>query len=50
VTGRGRGRGLGLPIAQALVRALGGHLWIESAPGERGGSIFCFTLPGGDAP
>jgi len=39
----GEGHGLGLPVARALIQALGGELWYERE-GE-GGSCFCFTLP-----
>jgi two-component system cell cycle sensor histidine kinase PleC len=35
--------GMGLPIAQWLITAHGGRLWLESAPSE--GSSFYFTLP-----
>jgi signal transduction histidine kinase len=40
-----RGTGLGLFLAQRLVRAMGGDMWVESTgiPGE--GSAFHFTLP-----
>ena len=34
---------MGLTIARAIVRAHGGEMWVESAPGE--GSEFFFTLP-----
>ncbi|MGI8915766.1 MAG: ATP-binding protein, partial [Chloroflexota bacterium] len=38
------GSGIGLTIAQALVEAMGGRMWAESAgPGQ--GSTFNFTLP-----
>ncbi len=37
------GSGLGLSIAQSLVVAQGGRIWVESAPGQ--GSTFRFTLP-----
>lgn len=37
------GSGLGLYIARRLARAMGGDLWVESAPGE--GARFIFTLP-----
>ena len=38
-----RGTGLGLFIAQGLVTAMGGRIWVESAEGE--GSRFAFELP-----
>lgn len=37
------GLGLGLYICRELVRAQGGEIRVESAPGE--GSTFCFTIP-----
>ncbi len=38
------GSGIGLTIARALVEAMGGHIWAESAgPGQ--GATFRFTLP-----
>jgi two-component system, OmpR family, sensor histidine kinase KdpD len=37
------GSGLGLHIAREILRAHGGDLWIEDAPG--GGSDFCAALP-----
>jgi signal transduction histidine kinase len=40
---RGGGAGLGLSVAQSLVQAQGGRIWVESTPGQ--GSTFRFTLP-----
>jgi signal transduction histidine kinase len=40
----GGGSGIGLTIAQSLVNAHGGHLWVESE-GEGKGSVFHFSLP-----
>ena len=39
----GSGTGLGLAVAQSLVEAQGGRIWVESGLGE--GTIFRFTLP-----
>jgi two-component system OmpR family sensor kinase/two-component system sensor histidine kinase BaeS len=37
------GTGLGLSVAQSLVRAQGGRIWVESTLGK--GTVFRFTLP-----
>ncbi|HUQ04101.1 MAG TPA: sensor histidine kinase [Kofleriaceae bacterium] len=36
------GSGLGLSISRGIIEALGGRIWVESAPGQ--GATFCFTL------
>jgi signal transduction histidine kinase len=38
-----KGHGLGLSIVRRIVEKLGGHVGVESAPGE--GSLFYFALP-----
>jgi signal transduction histidine kinase len=40
---RAGGSGLGLAIAQELIRAHGGHIWVESELGR--GATFYYTLP-----
>jgi len=42
-TRRTGGTGLGLFLARAIIEALGGRIWVESAPGK--GSAFSFALP-----
>jgi len=37
------GSGIGLAVAQSLVEAQGGHIWVESESGK--GAAFRFTLP-----
>jgi signal transduction histidine kinase len=39
------GLGLGLAIAQRIVLRHGGHLWVQSTPGN--GCMVCFSLPSG---
>lgn len=38
-----RGTGLGLYICRRYIEAMGGEIWVESAPGQ--GSTFAFCLP-----
>jgi len=41
--GSSSGMGVGLSIARKLVERHGGHLEVESSPGQ--GSVFCIALP-----
>jgi two-component system sensor histidine kinase KdpD len=43
----GGGTGLGLAICRGLVEAMGGRIWVETAPG--GGAAFVVRLPRADA-
>jgi len=45
-SGRVGGSGIGLTISKGLVEAHGGHIWIDSRPGE--GTAVRFTIPFGD--
>ncbi len=40
---RPQGTGLGLPISRQIVEHFGGHMWLDSLPGQ--GATFGFSLP-----
>ena len=42
-THRPQGTGLGLPISRQIVEHFGGHMWLQSTPGQ--GACFGFDLP-----